>query len=214
MPAPRSPAFDANADRVRDLSSDHRPLGALFRTPEPGDLAGARLTAEQVAFFHEQGYLAGIRILTDDQVETLRRELLGLMDAGHPGHALFHEYHANESNDPTTVLFHALGAWRVSPAFHDLLWHPRFAVAASQLLDGSVRFWHDQLFCKPPRLGGVVAWHQDYSYWTRTVPLAHLTCWIALDDVTEENGCLQVRSRQSPLESSARHGTGREDERD
>src|SRR5438552_3086740 len=29
------------------------------------------------------------------------------------------------------------------------------------------------------------------SYWTRTQPLAHLTCWIGLDDSTRENGCLQ-----------------------
>ncbi|MEZ6069846.1 MAG: phytanoyl-CoA dioxygenase family protein [Pirellulales bacterium] len=55
----------------------------------------------------------------------------------------------------------------------------------------AVRFWHDQLFCKPPRHGGVVAWHQDYSYWTRTVPLAHLTCWIGLDDADEQSGCVQ-----------------------
>jgi ectoine hydroxylase-related dioxygenase (phytanoyl-CoA dioxygenase family) len=54
-----------------------------------------------------------------------------------------------------------------------------------------VRFWHDQLFCKPAQHGGVVAWHQDYSYWTRTQPMAHLTCWIALDDATPDNGCLQ-----------------------
>jgi ectoine hydroxylase-related dioxygenase (phytanoyl-CoA dioxygenase family) len=36
----------------------------------------------------------------------------------------------------------------------------------------------------------VVAWHQDYSYWTRTQPLAHLTCWIGLDPATRANGCL------------------------
>ena len=35
-----------------------------------------------------------------------------------------------------------------------------------------------------------MAWHQDYSYWTRTTPLAHLTCWIGLDDSTTENGCV------------------------
>jgi ectoine hydroxylase-related dioxygenase (phytanoyl-CoA dioxygenase family) len=46
------------------------------------------------------------------------------------------------------------------------------------------------LFCKPARHGGVVAWHQDYSYWTRTTPLAHLTCWAGLDDSTRENGCV------------------------
>jgi len=74
--------------------------------------------------------------------------------------------------------------------FHDLLWNPRFTVAASQLLGGRVRFWHDQLFCKPARHGGVVAWHQDYSYWTRTKPMAHLTCWIGLDDSTVANGAV------------------------
>jgi ectoine hydroxylase-related dioxygenase (phytanoyl-CoA dioxygenase family) len=58
------------------------------------------------------------------------------------------------------------------------------------LLGGPVRFWHDQLFCKPAHHGGVVAWHQDYSYWTRTEPMSHLTCWIALDDSDRDNGCL------------------------
>ena len=36
-----------------------------------------------------------------------------------------------------------------------------------------------------------MAWHQDYSYWTRTKPIAHLSCWCGLDDATKENGCLQ-----------------------
>ena len=84
-----------------------------------------------------------------------------------------------------------MGAWRITPGFHDLLWHPAFTVPASQLFGGAVRFWHDQLFCKPAKHGGVVAWHQDYSYWTRTRPMAHLTCWIGLDDADRDNGCLQ-----------------------
>ena len=35
-----------------------------------------------------------------------------------------------------------------------------------------------------------MAWHQDYSYWTRTRPMAHLSCWIGLDDSTRDNGCV------------------------
>jgi hypothetical protein len=61
----------------------------------------------------------------------------------------------------------------------------------TSLLGGPVRFWNDQVFVKPANDGGVVAWHQDYSYWTRTKPIAHLTAWIALDDSDEENGCVQ-----------------------
>lgn len=175
-----------------DLSTRHEPVSALFRPPGgAAALAAHRLTPDQIRFFEDNGYVAGIRILSDDQVEALRAELAALTDPAHPGNGLFYEFNSNESADPAKVLFHALGAWRVSTGFHDLLWNPAFVVPASQLLDGAVRFWHDQLFCKPPRHGGVVAWHQDYSYWTRTVPMAHLTCWIALDDATRENGCLQ-----------------------
>ena len=175
---------------TQDLSQRHMPVGS-FLPPESNDWKRYRLSDEQVAFFHQNGYLKDVRILTDEQVETLRGELQGLFDPNHPANGLFHEYHSNESADPTRVLFHALGAWRITPGFHDLLWHPAFLVPASQLLGGPVRFWHDQLFCKPAQHGGVVAWHQDYSYWTRTKPMAHLTCWIGLDDATKDNGCLQ-----------------------
>lgn len=172
-----------------DLSLVHGPVTGLFERA----LRCAqhyRLSESEVAFYRENGYLAGIRMLSDEQVTVLRGELAELMRPGHRGNEFWHEYHVNESGDPDNRLFHALGAWRIGSAFHDLLWNPAFTVPASQLLGGSVRFWHDQLFCKPARHGGVVAWHQDYSYWTRTRPMRHLTCWIGLDDATPENGCL------------------------
>ena len=176
---------------IADLSLCHEPVSDLFSLPQtPADWRRHRLAESQVDSYAQNGYLAGARLLSDEQVEVLREELATLVDPSHPGSQLFYEYHSNEAVDKATVLFHALGAWRITPAMHDVLWNPAFTVAASQLLDGAVRFWHDQLFCKPPRHGGVVAWHQDYSYWTRTKPMAHLTCWIALDDVSRENGCL------------------------
>jgi hypothetical protein len=175
-----------------DLSNHHELIGQLISLPpSASELERFRLSDEQVRSFHSNGYLTGIRILTEPQVDVLTHELSHLMDPALSGNDLFYEFHANESRDPTRILFHALGAWRIMPGFHDLLWHPAVTIPASQLLGGGVRFWHDQLFCKPAFHGGVVAWHQDYSYWTRTTPLAHLTCWIALDDVTLENGCPQ-----------------------
>jgi ectoine hydroxylase-related dioxygenase (phytanoyl-CoA dioxygenase family) len=173
-----------------DLSRHHRPVSKLFASISQEIEARSQLTSEQLRFFNDNGYLAGVKILDAKQIDALREELEALFDPNHAGHHLFYEYHSNESATPETVLFHALGAWRITPGFHDVLWNPAFTVPAAQLLNGAVRFWHDQLFCKPPRHGGVVAWHQDYSYWTRTEPMTHLTCWIGLDDSTRENGCL------------------------
>lgn len=172
---------------MRDLSACHTPVSDFLRgaRPEPG----FRLTSRQVASFDQQGYVKGVRVLDHGQVEQLRREFDAISTGAVPLD-LFYEYNRNESTDPSKQLFHCLGQWRVSAGLHDVLWHPAVTVPASQLLEGAVRFWHDQLFYKPPRHGGVVAWHQDYSYWTRTKPIAHLTCWIALDDSTVENGCV------------------------
>ncbi|PYS21493.1 MAG: phytanoyl-CoA dioxygenase family protein [Acidobacteria bacterium] len=174
-----------------DLSRHHRPITDLFESPSRDeDWNQYRLTDDQIQFFQTNGYLTAIRLLNDEQIEVLREELAELIDPSHPGHHLFYEFHSNESTDASTLLFHALGAWRITPGFHDLPWNPAFLMPASQLLGGAVRFWHDQLFCKPAHHGGVVAWHQDYSYWTRTQPLAHLSCWVGLDDSTQENGCV------------------------
>lgn len=178
---------------AQDFSRQHKPVSDFLDRAAPAEHSEAafRLSDDQIEFFHKNGYVSGIRILSDAQIDQLRTELSLLFDPEHAGRELWHEYHSNESVDPDRVLFHALGAWRASPGFHDLLWHRAFGIPASQLLGGSVRFWHDQLFCKPAEHGGVVAWHQDYSYWTRTKPMAHLTCWIGIDDATASNGCLQ-----------------------
>lgn len=178
---------------VKDLSTVNHLIDDLFKWPTTEEeWSQYALTDEQIKFFNENGYLAGIKLLNETQIERLRGELAEIVDSHHPGHELFYEFHSNESTSSDSILFHALGAWRITNGFHDVLWNPAFVLAASQLLGNkAVRFWHDQLFYKPAKKGGVVAWHQDYSYWTRTTPLAHLTCWCGLDDSTVENGCLQ-----------------------
>lgn len=175
-----------------DLSEHHELVSDLFPTISSKEAwEKYKLSDKQVSFFNTYGFLPDVKLLDDQQVDQLLAELEEVKDPSHPKHYLFYEFHSNESKDPNAVLFHSLGHWRITPGFHDILWNPAFVVAASQLLGNkAVRFWHDQLFCKPAHHGGVVAWHQDYSYWRRTLPMQHLTCWVALDDVTTENGCL------------------------
>jgi hypothetical protein len=176
----------------RDLAEFHHLISDIFKQPTTREEWDQyRLSDEQVNFFNENGYLSDVKLLDEWQVDAVNEQLSLISNPEYPGSDLFYEYHSNESTDPSRVLFHALGAWRVTDKLHDVLWNPAFVMAASQLLGNkAVRFWHDQLFCKPAHHGGVVAWHQDYAYWTRTVPMQHLTCWTGLDDASKENGCL------------------------
>ena len=171
-----------------DLADIHHLITDLFHRSVK---CATQLQQGDVDRFVELGYLLPIKLLDDRQVDALRNAVGDIMHPEHDGDARFYEYNSNESADPARTLFHALGGWRVSPVLHDLVFYKPLTKAASSLLGGPVRLWHDQVFVKPAREGGVVAWHQDYSYWVRTKPLAHLTCFIALDDMTLENGCLQ-----------------------
>jgi len=45
--------------------------------------------------------------------------------------------------------------------------------------------------CKPPRIGGVVNWHQDASFFY-TTPHSVTTFWFAVEQATLENGCLWI----------------------
>ncbi len=175
----------------QDLGLQSQPVTKLFAQPQSAvEWSQYQLSPDQICQFQTQGFLHGIQLLNSTQVETLRSELAEMVVPDHDGREFFYEYHSNEADETDATLFHALGAWRVRPSFHDLLWNPAFLVPAYQLLGSGFRMFHDQLFSKPSRHGGVVAWHQDYSYWTWTKPMAHLTCWIGLDDVDTENGCL------------------------
>ncbi|HKO79433.1 MAG TPA: phytanoyl-CoA dioxygenase family protein [Chitinophagaceae bacterium] len=176
---------------TQDLSNYSSPIADLFEQPKTAkEWEQYMLSAEQVASFQEYGFVSGIKILTDEQVSILNEELVKLQSVNEEEKKLFYHYESNEAEDPDKILFHAIGGWRLTPGFHDLIWSPAYRMATYQLLGQSFRLFHDQLFCKPPLHGGVVAWHQDFSYWTFTKPMHHLTCWIGLDDANTENGCL------------------------
>ncbi|KAK3106886.1 hypothetical protein FSP39_002090 [Pinctada imbricata] len=181
---------------VPDYSTVHQPLGELF-TPVTSkeEWRSHMLSEEQIDQFWRDGYLLNVPLLSPADCDRILEDYKYFTgEKQHPGMKMMYEYHSNQSGDPNNVLMHGLGQWRLTKLFHDIIFLPQAVVKTSQLLNkdrlSSVYFWHDQLFAKPPRHGGCVAWHQDYSYWTRTKPQQHLTVHVALEDQTEENGAL------------------------
>ena len=75
-----------------------------------------------------------------------------------------------------------------------------------QLIGPDVALWNMSLFGKPAFDGKATPWHQDGEYWPIR-PLATCSVWIAIDDSTIENGCLQVipGSHRSQALSHHRH---------
>lgn len=87
-------------------------------------------------------------------------------------------------------------AWWADPTLAALATDPRLGEVAAALLGvDEVRLWQDQLLHKPP--GGpattTIGWHQDWASWdTVASHEAFVTAWVALDDVDDANGAMQV----------------------
>ena len=88
---------------MEDFSMHHHPTGTLLGPQLRRNPDCFRLSADQVNFFHERGYVSGLRVLLDEQVETLRKELADLTDPKHPGHALF--MNITRTNQPFQITF-------------------------------------------------------------------------------------------------------------
>jgi ectoine hydroxylase-related dioxygenase (phytanoyl-CoA dioxygenase family) len=59
------------------------------------------------------------------------------------------------------------------------------------VLGPNLKLYRCTFLMKPPFVGSAKGVHQDSPYWP-IEPFELASCWIALDDATEENGCMQV----------------------
>jgi len=78
-----------------------------------------------------------------------------------------------------------------SPYLRAFTRHPVFCDLVHDLIGDEVRLYWDQAVYKKPGTRAPFPWHQDNGY-TFVEPEAYLTCWVALGDATEQNGCPRV----------------------
>jgi non-haem Fe2+, alpha-ketoglutarate-dependent halogenase len=133
------------------------------------------LTPEQVEAFNRDGYVRPIPIFSSDEIAGIREFFDDLLER---------------------VLAAGGDSYSISSAHlkygpvYDLLTEPRIVACVKDLLGENVVGWGSHFFCKMPRDGKAVAWHQDASYWPLT-PTKAVTVWLAIDDADTENACMR-----------------------
>ncbi|WP_129669653.1 phytanoyl-CoA dioxygenase family protein [Phytoactinopolyspora endophytica] len=137
-----------------------------------------------VEAFDRDGYVRLENVLEPDALREREPEITGTVLELNTVHAPM------EERSTTQKAFLQVGnLWRHSQAARDLVFSPRLARIAAELLqvDG-VRLYADQALYKEPS-GGITPWHADQYYW----PLSSdrtCTVWIPLQDTPLEMGPL------------------------
>ncbi len=161
----------------------------------------AQVTAEQAAFYRENGFVIIEDFLSPDEVkhwvatldDAIRRRGPDIL----PDKRGFGMEPGEGSRPPMTdeelyyskVFTQRINLWRDSDEVKRLILDPGIGRMATELTgNDGFRVWHDQALYKAP-WANPTALHTDNPYWAFHSPDS-ISIWIALDDATKQNGCL------------------------
>ncbi len=153
------------------------------------------LSAEQVEFYRQNGYLKVESLFTADEIEELGSEMVRVIEnwgsetIGWQGPWRDRYLVEEERLNTKAVFMH-------NPHFYSSAWgrvifHQRLVGAVQDLIGESVQWHHTVLHAKPHELGTPFPMHQDYPFYPHD-GLDFVDCLVHLDDTPFESGCLEV----------------------
>ena len=131
------------------------------------------LTPEDIEGFRARGYLAGLPLLSGQEVASFRPEVEKVFAACEP------QLHN-----------HILQVHTVLPWAHTLATRAQLLDRIQSLLGPDLLLWKSKCFVKFPGSASV-PWHQDMPHWDLLPPVS-VTAWIALTPSHPDNGCVRV----------------------
>src|SRR5688572_102716 len=149
------------------------------------------LTAEQVAFFHENGFLALDSLTTQEEVAWMRDvyDRLFLERAGREVGDQF-DLAGTDEEDKEAALPQILNPVKYAPELAEGLFRVNAFAVCRALLGPEATMGGDHAILKPARIGSETPWHQDEAYWDEAVLHESVSIWIPLQEATLENGCM------------------------
>ncbi|MBM3264562.1 MAG: phytanoyl-CoA dioxygenase family protein [candidate division Zixibacteria bacterium] len=157
------------------------------------------LTPEQIAQYHREGFVIIPNFMTAQEVAAYHAE----MDRIAQGNTLASHDKTRMEMEPDQPAEGMLIRRIYEPcthydSFRALSESPKLLDSVEKLVGPDILFHYSKINMKPPRIGSVVEWHQDLSYY----PLTNrdsVTVLFYLDDASVTNGCLQILPRRHHL---------------
>lgn len=169
----------------------YSPARAAETIPTLEDVNGQAL-----GFYRTHGYLAVDQALTSDEVQATLDVAQELSANGWDGIS----YEANKRDSGKKAVRKLAFFGEEARECGLLVDHTGLLKAVKVLLGGKVPdLFQTMMLLKPAHVGREKPWHQDHAYFDVDLRDRIVGVWIALDEATVENGCMQVLDRGHEL---------------
>jgi ectoine hydroxylase-related dioxygenase (phytanoyl-CoA dioxygenase family) len=153
------------------------------------------VTPQQIAAFRRDGYVHLPAVLSPAEVDEIEAVYDRFLRGEIPVQGKdFNDMTTGEhGGDPSTyAIVNVMLPRRYLPDWQGNVFEQRAIDIGRQLQGTDLVIDFDQLLAKHPgRTDAVFGWHQDQAYWIDTDDRRTATCWLAVEDSTVENGCMQ-----------------------
>ncbi len=156
------------------------------------------ITPEQRRQFADAGYFLLENVFTQAEMDGLARSIEAYQKR-HDDHLRATQNAGGGISRAGEITFTSHLA-ESDDAIRAFVTRPEFVAITTQMLGPDVDLYWNQSVFKQPEGDKSFPWHQDDGY-TPVDPSPYLTLWLAVNDATEENGCISV------LPGSHKNGT-------
>lgn len=166
------------------------------------------LSAEQVSFYQENGYLVVENVLSAGELAALRRVTDEFVERSRRVSEHDDIFDLEPNHSPQRPRLRRIKNPNTHHEVYDqTLRHGGILDIVEQLIGPGLRFNSTKLNMKEPAHGSAVEWHQDWAFYPHTNDDI-LAVGVAIDDMTEENGCMLMApgSHKGELHSHHEHG--------
>ncbi len=148
------------------------------------------ITVEQQNQFREEGYFILPDLFPAQEIDELREHI----DRFATEHEARLKGIGKEGISRAGEISFTAHLAEQDPAIMHFVAQEKFVDLTTDLLKADVSLYWDQSVYKKPETAREFPWHQDTGYFL-TDPEEYITCWLALDEVTVENGCIWIVPR-------------------
>ncbi|MEA3478311.1 MAG: phytanoyl-CoA dioxygenase family protein, partial [Bacteroidota bacterium] len=146
------------------------------------------LTTDQTKFYHEQGYLGPFRLCDEAHILALKESITSLFSKSNIANANEPKIATISQLDPLKQL--GFGRHHDTPFLYQLITRSEVLDRVASILGEDLLLWRSMFFVKD--IGEKrIPWHQDLDDWP-IEPFLALSVWIAIDETTAENGCVEI----------------------
>lgn len=146
------------------------------------------LTESQLQQYQEKGYIIFENLFSEEEIEPVRK----IIDSYDEETERRLQVVGKEFNSIAKQINFTAGLNFKSPELQQFIADDRFVQLTTTILGPDIRLYWDQSVYKRPEANRDFPWHQDNGY-VPTEPIHYLTCWLALEDATIENGCIWIQ---------------------